>query len=355
MIQIFKLMAYEETITGILFALMIEGGKYLTQEDIEYMTGFSRSTISEALSKVTIITQDFPIYYTRKPGDKKKYYYCPITFKEYVTRAFLVTSDASKLSMDFIPGFLDRLNDLSPQTPSITYVKRFLVYMYTATCYYERIMLKSDDFLDTMFDDPSYEPNFRELIDKITITIPEGGYIPSNDTSHQIKQEFIRKMTSLSTELLGGNEELISVFLALMLEKDPVTQDELINMTGSSRSNVSKVLTMMEELNILEVIRKPKIRKKYYKSNTTIEEYGLGKRKRVQSYYAQIQMMMQKKFLPDLEQIELISEEDKAEKDRLIIFFNENFNFFSIFIRYSNAMHTTVQKVLKEFVDSYLS
>ncbi|MHA2304694.1 MAG: hypothetical protein ACXACU_04815 [Candidatus Hodarchaeales archaeon] len=355
MIQIFKLMAYEETITGILFALMIEGGKYLTQEDIEYMTGFSRSTISEALSKVTIITQDFPIYYTRKPGDKKKYYYCPITFKEYVTRSFLVTSDASKLSMDFIPGFLNRLNALSTQNPSLTYVKRFLVYMYAATSYYELIMLKSDEFLDTMFDDPSYEPKFSELIDKITIIIPEEGYIPSNDTFHQIKKDFIRKMASLSTELLGGNEELISVFLALMLEKDPVTQDELINMTGSSRSNVSKVLTMMEELNVLEVIKKPKIRKKYYNSNTTIEEYGLGKRKRVQGYYAQIQMMMQKKFLPDLEQIEPISEEDTAEKERLTKFFNENFNFFNIFIRYSNAMHTTVQKVLKEFVESYLS
>jgi DNA-binding transcriptional regulator GbsR (MarR family) len=140
-----------------------------------------------------------------------------------------------------------------------------------------------------------------------------------------------------------------------MLEKDPVTQDELINMTGSSRSNVSKVLTMMEELNVLEVIKKPKIRKKYYNSNTSIEEYGLGKRKRVQGYYAQIQMMMQKKFLPDLKQIEPISKEDKAEKERLQNFFNENFNFFSIFIRYSNAMHTTVQKVLKEFVESYLS
>ena len=195
---------------------------------------------------------------------------------------------------------------------------------------------------------------FSEFIDKITIIIPEEGYIPSNDTSHQIKQDFIKKMTSLSTELLGGNEELISVFLALMLEIDPVTQDELINMTGSSRSNVSKVLTMMEELKVLDVIKKPKIRKKYYESKTTIEEYGLGKRKRVQGYYAQIRLMMEKKFLPDLKQIEHISE-DTAEKERLTRFFNENFNFFNIFIRYSNIMHTTVQKVLKEFVDNYLN
>lgn len=355
MTQIFKVMAYEEIITSILFALIVEDGKYLTQEDLEYMTGFSRGRISEALSKVTIITHDFPIIYTRKPGDRKKYYYCPISFEDYIKRSFLVTSDASKISMDFIPEILNRLNALSPQTPSMIYVERFLVYMYAATCYYERIMLKSNEFLDKMFDDPNYEPNFSEFIDKIEIIISKEGAIPLNDTFQQIKQDFIRKMINLSTELLGGNEELISVFLALMLENDPITQDGLINMTGSSRSNVSKVLTMMTDLKVIDIIKKQKDRKKYYKSKTTIEDYGLGKLKRVQGYYAQIQMMMQKKFLPDLERIEPISEKDKAEKEHLIKFFNENFNFFNIFIRFSSAMHTAVQKVLKEFVESYLS
>ncbi|MFX0087612.1 MAG: hypothetical protein ACFFAU_18325 [Candidatus Hodarchaeota archaeon] len=354
MAQIFKVMAYDEIITSILYALMIEGEKYLTQEDLELLTGFSRSSISEALSKVSVITHDFPIFQTRKPGDKKKYYYCPITFEEYVKRSFLVTADVSKMSMEFLPELMNRLDALSPQTPSILYVKRFLIYLYAAISYYELIMEKSSEFLDRMFDNPDYVPNFSAFINKIQISLPKEGSIPSNDTFIKIKLEFITRMISMSAELLGGNEELIAVFLALLLEKDPVTQNELIKLTGASRSNVSRALSMMDELKLLNVIKKQKDRKKYYKSKTSIEDYGLGKLKRVQGYYAQIQMMMQKKFLPDLEKID-ISPEQANEKERLIGFFKDNINFFNIFIKFSSSMHIAVQKELTVFVEKNLS
>ncbi len=355
MAQIFKVMAYDEIITSILYALMVEGKKYLTQEDLELLTGFSRSSISEALSKISVITHDFPIFQTRKPGDKKKYYYCPITFEEYVKRSFLVTADVSKMSMEFLPELTNRLDALSPQTPSILYVKRFLIYLYAAISYYELIMEKSSEFLDRMFDNPDYIPNFSAFINKIQISLPKGGTVPSNDTFVQIKRVFITRMISMSAELLGGNEELIAVFLALMLEKDPVTQDELIKLTGSSRSNVSRALTMMDELKILNIIKKQKDRKKYYKSKTSIEDYGLGKLKRVQGYYAQIQMMMQKKFLPDLEKIDPQSVQTKQEKERLIKFFKDNTNFFDIFIKFSSSMHVAVQKELIVFVEKNLN
>jgi DNA-binding transcriptional regulator GbsR (MarR family) len=216
-------------------------------------------------------------------------------------------------------------------------------------------MKKSSEFLDQMFDDPDYEPDFSAFINKIQISLPKGGTIPSNDTIVQIKRDFIDKMISMSAELLGGNEELISIFLALMLEKDPVTQDELIKLTGSSRSNVSRALSMMDDLKLLDIIKKQKDRKKYYKSKSSIEDYGLGKLKRVQGYYAQIQMMMQKKFLPDIEKIDPSSEQNKKEKEKLIEFFKDNISFFNIFIKFSSSMHTAVQKKLIVFVENNLS
>lgn len=355
MAQIFKAMAYDEIITSILYALMVEGGKYLTQEDLEFLTGFSRSSISDALSKVSVITQDFPIVQTRKPGDKKKYYYCPTSFEEYVKRSFLVTADVSKMSMDFLPELITRLDAISPQTPSILHVKRFFIYLFAAIFFYEHIMKKSNEFLEIMFDDPDYEPNFSALVKKTQIILPSGGTILSTDTFEQIKLDFITRLMSMSTELLGGNEELIAVFLALMLEKDPVTQDELIKQTGASRSNISRALSMMVDLKVLDIIKKQKDRKKYYKSKASIEDYGLGKLKRVQGYYAQIQMMMQKKFLPDLEKIEPLLEHDKKEKERLINFFKDNVTFFNIFIKFSSAMHSAVQEELRVFVEKNLS
>ncbi|MHA2247578.1 MAG: hypothetical protein ACXADY_21700 [Candidatus Hodarchaeales archaeon] len=355
MTQIFKVMAYDEIITSILYALMVEGGKYLTQEDLEFLTGFSRSSISDALSKVTLVTQDFPIIQTRKPGDKKKYYYCPTSFEEYVKRSFLVVADVSKMSIDFLPELINRLDAISPKTPSILHVKRFFIYLFAAIFFYEQIMKKSNDFLDEMFDDPDYEPNFSVLINKTQIILPSGETILNTDTFEQIKLDFITRLMNMSTELLGGNEELIAVFLALMLEKNPVTQDELIILTGASRSNVSRALSMMVDLKVLDIIKKQKDRKKYYKSKTSFEDYGLGKLKRVQGYYAQIQMMMQKKFLPDLEKIESFLEHDKKEKERLSNFFKDNVTFFNIFIKFSNAMHSAVQKELRMFVEKIMS
>lgn len=354
MTQLFKVMAYDEIITSILFALMVEGGRYLTQEELELFTGFNRTSISQALSKVSVVTQDFPIIQTRKPGDKKKYYYCPISFEEYVKRSFLITSDVSKQSMEFLPELTSRLDALSPQTPSIRYVKRVFIYLFAATSYYEQIMKKSHEFLDKMFTDLNFEPNFSAFINNIQITIPRIETIPSDDTFTQIKMDFIKQMIHLSTELLGGNEELIAVFLALMLEKDPVTQDKLIKLTGASRSNISRALSMMEELKVLDIIKKQKDRKKYYKSKTSIENYGLGKLQRVQRYYAQILMMMQKKFLPDLKKIDPPSDQ-KREKERLINFFQDNISFFKIFINFSSAMHSRVQKELKVFVEKSFS
>lgn len=90
-------------------------------------------------------------------------------------------------------------------------------------------------------------------------------------------------------------------------------------------------------------------------SKTKIEDYGLGKLKRVQGHYAQIQMMMQKKFLPDLEKVTPTSIQDKLEKDRLNKFFKDNNTFFDIFLRFSNSMHTTVQDELRIFLQKHLS
>jgi hypothetical protein len=111
---------------------------------------------------------------------------------------------------------------------------------------------------------------------------------------------------------------------------------------------------MMEDLKLIDVIKKQKDRKKYYKSKTTIEDYGLGKLKRVQGYYAQIQMMMKKKFLPDLDNIITSSEKDENEKKRLIEFCKDNISFFNIFIIFSSSMHTAIQKELTLFVEQTL-
>ena len=82
-----------------------------------------------------------------------------------------------------------------------------------------------------------------------------------------------------------------------------------------------------------------------------MEEYGKGKLGRVQGYYTQIQMMMQKKFLPDLEKIEAQEEEEKQEKKRLKKFFEDNIYYYGIFIKFSTAMHEAIRDELQKVVN----
>lgn len=350
MMQIYKLMAYEETTTGIIFSLMMEN--YLTADDLEILTGFTKPTITKALSRISIILDKFPIIQTKKPHDRKKYYYCPISLESYVKYNFLAVTTMSELSLEFIPGLISRLNAITPQISNISHIRRTLLYFYTAVYYYKEVIEKSETLLNQMFTTPESTPDFSTLLKKVKFSYIPQGLVPEEDTLLDIKRDFIKYLLNMSSELIGGNEELISVFLALFLENEPVTQDDLIEVTRESRTKVSQALSMMEELQVVQVIKKPGHRKKFYKGAATIETYGVGKLGRVQGYYAQIQMMMQKKFLPDLEKITATEEKAKKEKERLRKFFEDNIFYYSIFIRFSTAMHEALGNKLKEVMNS---
>ncbi|MFX1285901.1 MAG: hypothetical protein ACFFB5_19825 [Promethearchaeota archaeon] len=350
MMQIYSVMAYDETITGIIFALMLEN--YLTADDLEVLTGFTKPTIAKALSRISIILSEFPILQTKKPHNRKKYYYCPISLEPYIKHNFLAVMAASEMSLEFMPELIARLDRLSPQTPSISHIRSTLLYLYTAIYYYKEVFSKSEPFLNQMLEDPDFNPNFSTLLKEIHLPLISQEITPKEDTLLNIKQDFISNMINLSTELIGGNEDLISVFLAMFLEYEPVTQDELMGITKSNRTNVSQALSKMEELAVVQVVKKPGDRKKYYKGAANLETYGVGKLSRVQGYYTQIQMMMQKKFLPDLEKVNVIEEKDKTEKERLRKFFEDNIYYYRIFIKFSTALHEAMRTELRKVMDS---
>ncbi|MFX0125913.1 MAG: hypothetical protein ACFFAE_19990, partial [Candidatus Hodarchaeota archaeon] len=82
MMQLYNVMAYDETTTGILFALMVE--TYLTADDLEVLTGLSKPSIAKALSRISIMFSEFPVIQTKKPHSRKKYYYCPLSLEPYI-------------------------------------------------------------------------------------------------------------------------------------------------------------------------------------------------------------------------------------------------------------------------------
>jgi DNA-binding transcriptional regulator GbsR (MarR family) len=347
MMQVYKVMAYDEATTGILYSLLVERPNYLTSKDLEVLTGFAGSTISETLSKIKTSMGDFPILQSKLPREKTKVYYTPIPYEDFMKRNFLVMMQATELSLDFIPSLISRLDGLPASSESISHIRETLIYFYSAVYYYNEIFGKTPELLDEILKDPDFDPNFSTLAKEVVIPPFQKYSIPENDTILHIKRTFISKMMNLSKELLGGNEELIATFLALILEYNPITQDEIIIISGSSRAQVSRALAMMEELKIVEISKKQGDRKKYYKSVTSLQDYGGGKLTRVLGYYKQIQIMMRTKFLPELEKTISKDENEEREKQKLKKFFEDNLYFFDVFTSFATSMHVALGDALK--------
>ncbi|WP_455140641.1 hypothetical protein [Candidatus Hodarchaeum mangrovi] len=345
MMQIYKLMAYDETTIGILFSLMLEN--YLTVDELETLTGFTKPTIIKAVTRISNIYDETPILQTKKPISRKKYYYCPLSLELYLKQSFLSFTEATDINLS---EFISRIKSLSPKTPDIIHIESVLSYLQTAIFYYRYMMKAAGDYLDKLLDDPQISIDFLAVLDNIKPPLIEPVLINKDETILNIKQGFIQKMVETAQDLIVGNEDSIKVFLALFLEAEPVTQDKIIKVTKVNRTQVSQTLTMMEELKVLQVIRKEGDRKKYYKSASRIEDYGTGKLSRVQGYYSQIQRMMEQKFIPDLEKIKQLTEKDKKEATRLRKFFESNIYYYGIFIKFSTNLHESIGKKMREII-----
>ena len=89
----------ESTIIAVLYTILMEGD-YLTQEQIMFYTGFSRTVVSDTLAKLTAVTSKYPVMQTRKPGDKKKYYYCPYSFEQYISSLIVTASEVVDVNFE---------------------------------------------------------------------------------------------------------------------------------------------------------------------------------------------------------------------------------------------------------------
>ena len=351
MVQMFNLMAYEEDTTGVLFALLMEND-YLSLNQLKTLTGATKSTITQLLSHPTVVTGEFPILETRKPGKRDKFYYCPVSFEFYIKRNFTAALTTSQGTMDFIPALVARVNTLPNQSDSTQYVKQTLNLLRIATYLYGYVIQSSENLLEDIFQDSNNIPDFKPILKEALANIPSIPNPPQikNDSLTMIKKEFIEQMMVLSREIISGNEESIKLFLVLYLEDQPVTQEYLCKITGFSRGKISQILSNAIDLKVVNVIKKPKDRKKYYKMQAPAQEYGAGKLIRVKQYYAQIDHMINSRFLPEVQKIDVgKNKEYLEEKRKFSEFLKENIDSFRILDRFATVFHTSISDELKAY------
>ncbi|MGD2200478.1 MAG: hypothetical protein PVJ38_02460 [Candidatus Bathyarchaeota archaeon] len=346
--QVHKTLGFEANLIGVLFTLLLEGD-YITQDRVMELTGFSRSTVSETLKKLIAPSSSFPVLSTRKPSDRRKFYYCPLDFEEYVMTFFTSAMEASYFSDEIIREMLARLDILDSQSREALHMRRFFSYLLDVVDSLQNILEYTEEHLERFFEDSSYTPEFTEedLADyerKHEKPPPGTSTVGETDSLLEIKRDYIRETLENATPV-GRRRELAAVSLALILSPDSLNQEEIMEVTGYSRSTVSASLTSIEDLNVLRLIKKPRDRKKYYKSVLKLQGYGTQKFRIQREGYSQIIRMIDERFLPELRKIS----GNPIGKERMELFLEKNVRSYHLILDYIRFIHDFMLKRTERF------
>ena len=336
--QVHGALGFEPNLIAVLFSLLMEGD-YITQDRIIELTGFSRSTVSETLKQLTDPSSSFPVLATRRPGDRRKFYYCPLGINEYVMTFFTSATAASDFSEEILHEMLARLDALGSETPEVIHVRKFFTYLLDVLILINDLLEYTRMHMERFSEDPDYVPKFTEeafaAIKREHPEPPTRRFKPrKNDTLLEMKREYIRETLEHASPV-GRRREIAAVSLALILSADPLTQEEIMEVTGYGRSTVSENLTKIEEMNVLNVVKKPGDRKKYYRSVLKLEGYGTQKFQIQRHGYGQIGRMIEERFLPELRKIPGTS----PGKERMERFFEENVRAYRLILEYISFLH----------------
>ncbi len=116
-----------------------------------------------------------------------------------------------------------------------------------------------------------------------------------NDSLYKIKQDFVKRAID-SQSIYVRSRELTAITQTLMIEPNPVTQDYLIKFTNYGRSTVSEVLSKLVKLDTVEIVKKTKDRKKYYKMKYSLLDYIAIRSKASIKAIEKIILMMNESF-----------------------------------------------------------
>jgi DNA-binding transcriptional regulator GbsR (MarR family) len=329
--KINKSFGYDSNRHGILLTLILES-RHLTQDEIEELTGFSKSVVSENLSHLTSIMSKYPVYETRKKGEKKKYFYTNLTFKDYSKINFLGSTESLQLNVDFLPEILYRIDQLD-ETDEILYTKSIFLFL-----------LNISNFLSTFSDharkniEAIFEGKFTISFDSKTIKIIQEDknfkinkhqFKKGQDSIFAIKKDFISRMQDFAHET-GRKKELISILIALFLNPEPLNQDELIKLTNHSRSIISEGLKLLVKVGSVKIVKKPNDRKNYYITRAKLQDFGLQGYENRKILYKKTCETIENSFITTLKTLKIAS----TKKDTLNTFFNENIIYFQILENY---------------------
>lgn len=93
----------------------------------------------------------------------------------------------------------------------------------------------------------------------------------SSNSLFEIRQLILQKILTIGTEVFINPWDSI-ILCVIAINPEGITQDEIIVLTGRSRTKISKSLKLFRKTGTIKIIRKPSIRKHYYQLNVPLNK-----------------------------------------------------------------------------------
>jgi DNA-binding transcriptional regulator GbsR (MarR family) len=266
---------------GCMMAVFIEQ-EPITQDRIEELTDYSKTTISQML---TLIQMKFPLKQLKKAGIRKKFYHIDIPTRRFMLSVLEMIIDSYKDKIDFMPPIIEEIQPFTRKHPKFETLKLFLENYYKFSSLYMQLLSDTtkelSDLVDTgqinttelsnynIFSSPEHQAKIQFLLNPLNK--------PKSFTDQQIidpsllvkysyfKEKFFQKFRENLT--YSGSQKAMAraiIGTELLLEQRPLTQEEIEKATNFQRSTISDTLKLLLEINMIQLVKRPGDRKKYY-------------------------------------------------------------------------------------------
>ncbi len=306
---------FPKSYLGCLMAVLIEN-QPVTQERIKVLTNYSPTTISQMLK---IIEVNFPLRKIAKSGERKKFYLLDISPTDFMVDFLLLILDSYKERVDFIPPLIKEVEPYLQKHPRFSVFHQYLTQMYNSSITYMALLSNTTEELRNLLktgqeDDstPLNQKRLRSLTQLNTAPSASFSIEPLTDqTLLEVYQYLKTTFYRLLKENITGSQAVLNRMIIgteLLLEQRPVTQQEIEVSTLLQRSTISDTLNTLLERQMVQLVKKPRDRKKYYQMIQSWETRMISRLK-LNIRFA-INMKMELAALR--ERIEIRNEEDKS-------------------------------------------
>ncbi|MFX1533676.1 MAG: hypothetical protein ACFFDI_05525 [Promethearchaeota archaeon] len=342
---------------GCLIAVFIEQ-QPVTQERIEDLTGYSRTTISQMLKLIQV---NFPLKQIKEPGKRKKFYEFNIDPTEFMINLFQRLLEFYKDKVDFLPPLIEEINPHAQKSARFLNFRNFMENFYRLSNLFFRLTSETaEEFTEMMRTgriDASELPTLNLLRSPETLEFlqnllkalePSSNFDePSSEQNNSFLKLYIefkhKYYQEVRRNLIVGSQNLLSfniIATELLIEQRPISQEEIETSTNFHRSIISDTLKRLQSVGLVEVIKKPGHRKKYYQTRHSWDSLMFNKFTRNVNYAEKAKGKI-KTLIKQLETIK----SDSNEYQSLLTFFKKIYNSFDLYEQYFHLLEAKYIKI----------